>query len=247
VRRDTPHNVNASIYFHLSDLIEQAPELIVEAASPDAVTAYAESILTQGISLVLASSSALVDSAFRHRVEDACRRGGSHLYIPAGALAGMDALYALAGHLERVTIDVVEPGEERMVFKGSAIQAIAKFPSRLNVAAAAVLAADHPVEVQLRQGQQRQIELTATGVAGDFSVRIHPTPLGVALSLLAAASVKATRRCMASSASPSWSVASYSARSAIDCVQTPTCQRLWTTSRTRLPGAPPTSPTAAPT
>jgi aspartate dehydrogenase len=157
----------------------------VEAASPEAVTAHAEAIVNAGVSLVLASGSALMDPDLRRRVEDACRRNGSRVYVTSGALVGLDTLYAAAGRFDRISLTVVEPGAELLVFAGDAAQAIEKFPKRLNVAAAATLAADHPVEVQLRQGQQRQIELTATGAAGNFSVRIHPTPLSVALSLLA--------------------------------------------------------------
>jgi predicted dinucleotide-utilizing enzyme len=58
----------------------------------------------------------------------------------------------------------------------------------LNVAALTALAANHAVDLELRQSPDgRQLELSAQGVFGEFSFRINPQPRPhiVALSLLA--------------------------------------------------------------
>ena len=162
-------------------LLAREPEVVIEAASPGAVLAYAEPVLERGLALVVASGSALVDASFRRRVEEVCARRGGRVYVPSGALAGLDALYAA----DRVSLRVVEPGDQRVLFSGSAREAIERFPGRLNVAAAALLATGADVQVEFCQGSSRAIQITASGAFGRIDVQVQPTPLMVALSLLA--------------------------------------------------------------
>jgi aspartate dehydrogenase len=186
VRRARPRAIGSPIFLDVKDLIAQSPEIVIEAASPEAVMAHADAIVEHGISMVLASGAALMDSAFRDRLARACTRSSSRVYVPAGALAGLDALQATAGHLDRVTLRVIEPhASGRILFSGSAAEAVQRFPNRLNVAAAAQLACGATMDVELSQGQVREIELTAHGDFGELVARTRPTPLMVALSLLA--------------------------------------------------------------
>jgi len=79
------------------------PEVVVEAASASAVSAYGESIVASGADLIVASAAALLDAALREGLEAACRASGVHVYVPAGALCGVDALAAAAvGGLDAV-------------------------------------------------------------------------------------------------------------------------------------------------
>jgi aspartate dehydrogenase len=171
----------------LDELLAQAPDFIIEAASPEAVSAYAEPILGEGISLVIASGSALMDAPFRGRLERICTQHGSRVYVPSGALAGMDALRALAGRSSRVALRVTEPAAvtDELVFRGDAPEAIRRYPSRLNVAATALLASGSAVQVELRRAAgRREIEIVVESEFGDFSAHMHPTPASVALSLV---------------------------------------------------------------
>jgi aspartate dehydrogenase len=182
----------------LAAFLAHQPEVVLEAASADAVVAYAAPILQSGASLIVASSTALVDAAVRSRLEAACRVTGARVYVPAGALAGLDALTAAAGgSVDAAALRVVEPGAEpRQVFHGSALEAAGALPDRLNIAATAALAVglDAEMTVSLEQAvaDVRTIELSARGAFGEFSARIQPRPRAdqlshiVALSLLAA-------------------------------------------------------------
>ena len=69
---------------------------------------------------------------------------------------------------------------------GDAAEAVERYPTRLNVAAAALLATGTSVHVELAQDPKgRRIELTATGSLGTVRVSSTPSPRSVALSLLA--------------------------------------------------------------
>jgi aspartate dehydrogenase len=188
-----------------TEFLATRPSFVLEAASAAAVSAYAESIVSSGASLILASSSALVDTAFRRRLEAACRSSGARIYVPAGALAGLDALgAAAAGGLEEVTLQVTEPryGSEsrRVVFQGSALEGARLFPTRLNIAATAALTMDRDLEVELVEDVEagdhhpRSIELRARGAFGEFSARMEPAPKRDQLSHIVALSLLATLR-----------------------------------------------------
>jgi aspartate dehydrogenase len=165
-------------------LLRSAPNVVVEAASPEAVTAHAEQLVSRGISLIIASGSALMDSAFRERLEEACRHSGARVYVPGGALAGLDVLYAAAGHFDHISLSIRDP-EANASFRGPAPGGIAQLPHRLNLAAAAWLASGHPIELDYAYGPTRAIELTASGYFGQLHARTTPCPRTVALSLLA--------------------------------------------------------------
>ena len=174
------------------------PSIVVEAASAAALTTFAEPILQSGASLIVASSSALVDPALRSRLVAACHNKHARVYVPAGALGGLDALAAAAvAGLDAATLRVVEPGNgsaSHSVYRGSAVEAATAFPDRLNIAATAALAAGADVTVSLEQSVAavRSIELSASGPFGELFTRLvlemRAEQLShiVALSLLAA-------------------------------------------------------------
>lgn len=188
--------MRAPVFTELDAFLATGPEVVLEAAGPVAFAAYAERIVTGGASLIAAGGSALADPTLRARLEAACVRHGTRIYLPAGAVGGLDALAAAAaGGLEDVSLRIVEPGDdERLIFRGDALEAVRQFPSRLNTAAAVTFVASRDVRVELSQQpaeRGREIELTARGAFGDLLVRMHPTPHAdrlchiVALSLLA--------------------------------------------------------------
>jgi aspartate dehydrogenase len=176
----------APLYTSLEDFLETRPNIVIEAAGPAAFSAYAESIVTTGATIISVSASALVDTELRHRLETSTP---GHIYFPGGALGAIDALGAAAvGGLDHVSLRITEPGASHAVFDGDALDAVKLFPERVNVAALTALAAKHPVHLELRQAlDNRQLELSARGAFGDFSfsMTLRPEPHIVALSLLA--------------------------------------------------------------
>jgi len=70
---------------------EYKPDLVIEAAHPDAVRRFATTVL-QRADLMVMSVSALADSDLEAAIRETCRESGTHLYIPHGATLGLDGL-----------------------------------------------------------------------------------------------------------------------------------------------------------
>jgi aspartate dehydrogenase len=134
------------------------PELAVECAGHAAVAEFGETCLTSGADFVT-SVGALTDAQLLHRLERASRTHIGKVMIPAGALAGIDALAAARlGGLERVRYTsrklplawVGTPAEKLCdlgalttsteFYTGNAGDAARLFPQNANVAATNALA-----------------------------------------------------------------------------------------------------------
>lgn len=124
-------------------------DIAVECASQDAVKAYGNRILSKGRSLLVMSVGALSDKMLLSSLLLSARKSGAKLYIPSGAVGGLDALASakFAG-LDEVCLVTRKPpaslgmdvSEETIVFEGTASDAVREFPKNINVAAALALA-----------------------------------------------------------------------------------------------------------
>ncbi|MDH7564277.1 MAG: aspartate dehydrogenase [Candidatus Bathyarchaeota archaeon] len=122
----------------LEEMIQLKPAVIVEAASQQAARQYSRLILSAGIELIVMSVGALLDIDLKDR----------RIHFPSGAIGGLDALAAarLADVAEVIltsrknprTLDL-DNRAERVVFEGSAKEAVDRFPREMNVAAALAL------------------------------------------------------------------------------------------------------------
>jgi aspartate dehydrogenase len=137
-------------------LVDERPDVVVEAASHQAVREYAEPLLAKGIAVIVLSAGALCDDALRARLERAAAKSGGLLFVPSGGIGGLDALKAacIAG-VDEVTIAVTKPpaawknipfvGELKVdldalkapyvIFEGSAREGVPLFPANVNIAA----------------------------------------------------------------------------------------------------------------
>src|SRR5579872_2859675 len=77
-------------------LPEHDPEIVIEAAAQQALRAYAVPLLERGVDLLAMSVGALADSDFLLQIEAAIARTGRRLYVPSGAIGGLDVLRAAA-------------------------------------------------------------------------------------------------------------------------------------------------------
>jgi aspartate dehydrogenase len=142
-------------------LIAEKPDVVVEAASHDAVRDHGERLLSNGIALIVLSGGALADDALRARLEAAAARHRALLYVPSGGIGGLDALKAAcAAGAEEVRIAVTKPPAawkdipyvEKLgidldgltqavtLFDGSAREGVPHFPANVNIAAVLSLA-----------------------------------------------------------------------------------------------------------
>jgi aspartate dehydrogenase len=135
------------------------PELAVECAGHTAVAEYGETCLTSGADFLVTSVGALTDAPLLDRLKRASRTHIGKVLIPAGALAGIDALAAARfGGLERVRYTsrklplawLGTPAEKMCdlssltasaeFYTGNAGDAARLFPQNANVAATIALA-----------------------------------------------------------------------------------------------------------
>lgn len=173
---------DASFVYTIEDLLAARPDVIVEAATPDALATYILPIVESGATLIATSGAGLHDPTLRKQVELACQRSGARLVLPAGALAGLDALSASAiGGLERVLVRVTDPSPTQPPYQGEAWEGVRRAPGRLNVVAAAALAAgpDAHVELEVRNGTPHELHIEASGAFGEFSATLRPRTIHV--------------------------------------------------------------------
>jgi aspartate dehydrogenase len=171
------------------DLISQA-DLIVEAAGQKMVPQLIEMVLEQAREVLIMSVGGLlsIDS-----LEERFRNSRSRLYVPSGAIAGLDAIKAARlGGLQAVTlkgapyceekgIDLESLDRETVIFEGSAREAAKCFPKNINVAAALSLAGLGPDKTRVRIIADPQVttnshEIEAVGEAGRVLTRTVNVP-----------------------------------------------------------------------
>lgn len=187
----------------VSDLgdLTTIPDLAAECAGHRAVAQFGEDVLRRGIDLVVISIGVLADRALYGRLKQAAVDGGAKLLLPAGAVAGADALAAArVGGLSRVTYTSRKPPgawkgtpaeelfdldgltEETVLFEGVADEAARLYPQNANVAATIALAGAgfDATEVRLMAdpaagGNIHQLH--AEGMFGEFDIEIRGKPL----------------------------------------------------------------------
>ncbi|HEY6239384.1 MAG TPA: aspartate dehydrogenase [Burkholderiales bacterium] len=142
-------------------LIAARPEVVVEAASHEAVREHAENLLSNGIAVIVLSGGALCDDGLRARLERAAEKHRALLYVPSGGIGGLDALKAACAagvdevsiavtkppaawkgiaYVERMKIDLDRLGGPVTLFEGSARDGVPHFPANVNIAAVLALA-----------------------------------------------------------------------------------------------------------
>ena len=183
-RNDLPGRPFAS----LDELLASQPDVVVEAASHDAVRSYAEEVLRAGCTLVCCSVGALADDELRARLLAA----GGRLVVPSGAVGGLDLLAAAAGRgLEEVVVEQRKPPanllpaeeaaavtEPRVLFDGTAAEVVGLYPKTTNVAAAVALAglgfeATRARVVADPAVPANQVELVARGTFGTLTLKLE--------------------------------------------------------------------------
>lgn len=144
----------------LDELIALRPDYIVEAASPAAMKELALPALRNGSSVVTLSIGALADEEFYEEVTETARQHHTRVHLVSGAIGGFDLLRTVSLMGECQVSFATEKGprslrntsvyetaletQRKQVFAGNAKEAIAQFPTKVNVAVAASLASIGP-------------------------------------------------------------------------------------------------------
>ena len=94
----------------LKALLKLKPDVVVEAASQQAVIDWGETILKKGIDFMVIATGAYGDPKLWKKHKAAAAKSGARLRLPSGAIAGLDGLLAMRlGTLERVKYVSIKP------------------------------------------------------------------------------------------------------------------------------------------
>ena len=203
---------------NVEELVQLAPDLVVECASHSAVREYGERILESGIGLVITSIGVLAEEPFRQALDEASKKGGARYYLTSGAIGGLDALRAARlGKLDRVHYRGIKPAtswagleqnrlkkimsaaQPETIYSGNARSAALDYPKNSNVAAAIALegVGFERTHVELIADPKAQFNTHEISFSGEdcefhFSIIGRPSPQNPRTSMLTAHAVAST-------------------------------------------------------
>lgn len=206
--------LNCKAYKSISEIIDDRPDYIIEAATPDFLKNIGGKILENGINLIPLSVGAFADKEFYKDIKEKALKNNSRVHIPSGAVGGFDVLRA-AMLIEDVEVSITtEKSPESLngapflkgkklsekkveeVFNGSSSQAIEKFPKNVNVAVATALATRGVEDTKVilksipgSKSNKHKIKLKGESIKVDVIIESKPSDDNPKSSILAAYSV----------------------------------------------------------
>lgn len=176
-------------------------DIIIEAASQDAVRDDILSILQNRKDVMIMSVGALLDESIFDIVVDGCRDFNKKVYLPSGAIVGLDGIRAVREELDSVTLvttkhpkalkgakffetSSINPDkitESTTIYEGSAQEAVKLFPANINVAALLSLAGIGSEKTRVKivadpNTDKNTHEIQAEGKFGKFSIKVENVP-----------------------------------------------------------------------
>jgi aspartate dehydrogenase len=194
-----PHAYSDFVEFVSSPSFRDA-DVVVEAASQDAVNRFCKTILEKGKSLIIMSVGALADQRLWSELQDRAIRNRGRIYVPTGAIAGIDAIRSVKDLIESVTLtttkspkallgapffdsesDLVKLNEKTLIYEGDANDAVKKFPSNVNVAAVLGLAGVGIVNTKVKiivdpTTDRNNHDITVNGKFGEMTISVSNVP-----------------------------------------------------------------------
>jgi len=181
------------------DQLGQYADIAIECAPKNVFTAIANSAIENGCTFMPLSVGALLDNM---ELIDRARATGAVIFVPTGALLGLDAVKAVAeGEVHSITlvtrkpptglsgapylvendIDIENLSKAKQVFAGTAREAAKAFPANVNVAAALALAGIGPerttVQVWADPSVNRNMHtIEVVSDASNFTMSIENVP-----------------------------------------------------------------------
>ena len=192
---------NPGAHSDFGKFLGSGADIIVEAASQDAVRAFGKAILEAGKDLMVMSVGALADRDFLADLLQAAAKKGCRIYVPTGAIAGVDAIRSVKNLLDSVTLTTTkspkalagapffETGKIKLdeitkstvIYEGTAAEAVRAFPANVNVAAVLSLAGMGVDKTKVRivadpQATTNQHEIAAAGSFGEIKITVNNVP-----------------------------------------------------------------------
>jgi len=197
---------NISLVQQLDAFLSAPVDIVVECANIAAVEKYAPTILKQKDMLII-SIGALVEEAFLQNLKQVAEAAKTNIYLPAGAVGGLDVLRAAASldELDEVSLTTRKPAKalsdteitsEQILFTGEEREAIKQFPKNANVAIILSLAGigvkDTRVTIIADPAVTKNIHfIEASGAFGKLELKLenNPSPTNPKTSYLTALSI----------------------------------------------------------
>ncbi len=178
----------------LENLVRRS-DLVIEAANgPTAVEVIKQALVSETDVMIMSVGGILLNPGLLKKIE----KKRIKLYVPSGAISGLDALKAAkAGRITSVRITTRKPiaglsgapylrgknidlktiKTERVIFQGSAVEAVANFPKNINVAAILSLVGIGPKKTKVEIVASRKIKRNThtIEIKGDFGTIISCT------------------------------------------------------------------------
>lgn len=193
---------NKPLVVENSHLLSSGPvDIVVEAASQDAVRDVALSVIQNRKDLMIMSVGALLDESIFDVLTDACKAFDKKIYLPSGAIAGLDAIKAVKEELESITLTTTkhpaslkgakffESSEINLdsledattIFEGPAFEAVKQFPANINVAALLSLAGLGGKKTTVKivadpNTDKNTHQIEASGTFGKISIEVQNVP-----------------------------------------------------------------------
>lgn len=176
-------------------------DLVVEAASQQAVKDVALSILQNKKDIMIMSVGALLDESIFEVLTEACNEFKKQILLPSGAIAGLDAIKSVKDELDslilvttkhpkslkgakffetsKINLDSVK--KQTMIFEGNAADAVKLFPANINVAALLSLTGLGSKDTQVRivadpNTDKNTHNILANGKFGKISITVENVP-----------------------------------------------------------------------
>jgi aspartate dehydrogenase len=206
-------------YMDFDEMLKQELDLVLEAASQEAVRTLIPKALKAKKNVLIMSTGALVDEKLFQEIRELTEKNNLKVYLPSGAIAGLDGIKSARDEIERAMIKTTKPPESlegapffkkhpmnlkeikkpTVIYEGPAEEAVKLFPSNINVAASLSLAGIGPKRTRVQIIADPNIksnvhEITAEGRFGVLKIRAEnvPSPDNPKTSYLAALSAVAT-------------------------------------------------------
>lgn len=205
-----------------SHLLSSNPiDIVVEAASQDAVKDVALSVLQNKKDLMIMSVGALLDESVYEILSEACKDFKKTIYLPSGAIAGLDGIKSVQDELTSISITTRKHprslkgakffensdinldtlNSETIIFQGTAKEAVSLFPANINVAALLSLTGIGSEKTKVKivadpSTDKNTHHIEASGAFGKmiFTIENYPDPNNPKTSRLAILSAIETLR-----------------------------------------------------
>jgi aspartate dehydrogenase len=203
------------------DLVSDSKiQIVIEAASPEAVKQYSVRLLSENKDLMVMSAAALIDEKLFAEISSLAKKKGRKVYVPSGAIVGLDNIKSAAiGKIDEVTLTTRKPPQSfegaplveknhidlhslkkpLVLYEGSAKEAVKLFPQNVNVSATLSLAGIGPEKTKVRiiadpETKVISHEIHVKGDFGEFETKTinRPFPTNPKTSFIAALSAIAT-------------------------------------------------------